>query len=88
MSSNVRHVTQWCHSPDAVSVAVRRLHGDEEDGVAPGGVLVHVGAAGRAVPVAGPHGAHHVRSRLAHHRRHLRDVEAVQLLRRQTNQNP
>lgn len=59
---------------------MRALHGDQEDGVGAGGVLVHVGARGGAVPVAGAHHADHLRGRLAHHGRHLRDVEAVQLL--------
>lgn len=61
-------------------MTVRRLDGDLEDGVAARGVLVHVGAAGRAQPVAGPQRTPHLRRRLAHHRRHLRDVEPVQLL--------
>lgn len=56
------------------------LDGDEEDCVAARGVLVHVGAAGGAHAVARAQRARHLRRRLAYDRRHLRDVEAVQLL--------
>lgn len=70
-----------CYLPDAVGGPVRGLDGDQEHGVAARGVLVHVGAAGRAVAVARAHHAHHLRRRLAHDRRHLRDVETVQLLK-------
>ena len=64
-------------SPYPVGLAVRGLDGDEEDGVRARRVLVHVGAAGRAVAVARAHYADHLRRALAHHRRHLGDVEPV-----------
>lgn len=69
--------TYW---PNAVGVAVRALDGDEEDGVRSRRVLVHVGAARRALSVAGPHQSLHLRRSFTHYRSHLRDVESVQLL--------